>query len=35
MKQLDICIGGKQTIPHLLFHFMLPYSGESFTVLTA
>ena len=32
MNQLDICIGGKP-YPHLLFHFMLPYSRwESFTI---
>src|SRR5690606_12437273 len=32
MNQLEICIGGKP-YPHLLFHFMLPYSRwESFTI---
>jgi hypothetical protein len=32
MNQLDICLGGKP-YPHLLFHFMLPYSRwESFTI---
>ena len=32
MNQLEICIGGKP-YPHLLFHFMLPYSRwESFAI---